>query len=122
MSEPCGGRYGWLDDNPLEVGGRDVDVHQLALSFDLKVKNAYPINAVPREVMALLRKCHKVCSQADETVKRLIERVSDDWAPGTWAHRWHKLPVPSGGAVCQPVEPPGYVPPKPTSEVNLPTV
>lgn len=86
------GRYEWMGDHPEDIGGHDPDVHQVALCLGPMIREAYPINEVPAEVVRLLRDCESSCRIAEERVKLLIEMVSTDLKPDTAGRQYHRLP------------------------------
>lgn len=90
--QPFDGRYEWMGDHPEDIGGRDPDVHQVALGLHGMIREAYPINDVPAEVARLLHDCESSCRLAEERVKLLIEMVSDDLKPETAGEQYHRLP------------------------------
>jgi hypothetical protein len=60
MSEPFDGRYGWLRDNPGEVGGRDVDLKKhrrnamVVWYAVVRPDNGYPVLIYPEKERAEL--------------------------------------------------------------------
>ena len=61
------------DNNPFEIGGRDTDITQLYFSLNRLVKDAYPINSVPPEIMVIVDRCRDVCDLAEAAVKDAIQ-------------------------------------------------
>lgn len=95
--QPFDGRYEWMGDHPDNIKGHDPDVHQVALRLRGMIREAYPINEVPTEVVRLLHDCESSCRIAEERVKLLIETVSSDLKPETVGSQYHRLPAGKAG-------------------------
>jgi hypothetical protein len=71
------------------------------------IREAYPTNEVPPEIVRLLHDCESSCQLAEERVKVLIETVSNDLKPETAGMQYHQ--VVENEEVEQP-SPPGPLP------------
>lgn len=74
-----------FDGNLEAVGGWATDFDQIALTVYSKVREFYPINAVPRDMESAIEDLRHQCRQAaitfDEIVELLCERVERDRKP-----------------------------------------
>jgi hypothetical protein len=74
-------RYEWMDgDSRDKIGGRLTDISNIPRCLYSRVREAYPINAVPQSVVELLNDAETICEWAENTIQRAIEAVSDDLA------------------------------------------
>ena len=71
----------WLEsDSPGEIGGRDTDVSQIAFSLSHRVREMYPINKVPNELVDKLNELEDVCSNCEKVIADTINLISDEVA------------------------------------------
>ncbi len=71
-------RYEWMQgDSPDSIGGRTTDIVQIALSLRRLVKEAFPMNAVPPQVVAACDSAELSLRLAEQELMRSIETISD---------------------------------------------
>lgn len=67
----------WLEpDNPDEIGGRDTDVSQIAGSLYIRLREIFPINEVPPELVSQLGVLRKQLELSEEMIGQFISAVS----------------------------------------------
>lgn len=72
-------RYEWMEpDNVWQIGGRDTDIRNIAFCLYGRVREAYPINGVPAQIVKLLENAEKLCIAAEQAIEEVIAAVSDD--------------------------------------------
>jgi len=68
----------WLkDDSPSTLGGRATDVSQIARSLYYRVRELYPINKAPKELVEKLDELEVVCLNCEKVIVDTINLVSD---------------------------------------------
>jgi len=69
----------WLreGDSPHQIGGRDLDIEQIADCLYKTVKEYFPINEVPEDIFAALLELKKTMGEAEASIQAVIELVSD---------------------------------------------
>ncbi len=68
----------WLEggDSPCSIGGRSTDVRQIAFSLRRRVKELFPINKVPQELVSQLDELEAICIKADKAIMETIGIIS----------------------------------------------
>ena len=67
----------WIPDSPYEIGGRATDVSQIAYSLRNIVREHFPINKVPRELVDTLNALFQTGEIYEKQIQEFIEQVSD---------------------------------------------
>lgn len=64
---------GWSDDL---IGGRAIDISQIAWSLERSIKAAFPINGVPTNIAEKLQQLVGILDQGENAIDSLIGEVS----------------------------------------------
>lgn len=69
----------WMPDNwtPDEIGGHYTDIGTIAFCLTDRVKTIFPINAVPKDLAALLIDLETRCRECEECIQETIGLISD---------------------------------------------
>ena len=68
----------WLnDDSPYVIGGRDTDISQIAWGLEYKIKELFPINKVPDNLVERINVLKSICKDCEDLIQEVISLVSD---------------------------------------------
>ena len=73
----------WLPDgsSPGEIGGRATDIEVIGMSLYQAIRDAYPINKVPRELLVKAEDLQIYLEKGSRLIQELIDAVSIDLRP-----------------------------------------
>lgn len=67
----------WLEsDSPYEIGGRATDITQIAYSLTARVREMYPINKVPEDIVTQLDTLTGLCKKCEDEIEKTIGLIS----------------------------------------------
>ncbi len=69
----------WLEDgdSPYSIGGRSTDVDQIAYSLIYSVKQLFPMNAIPKEIILELNELKEVLKDSEARITHVINTISE---------------------------------------------
>lgn len=73
----------WLGDGntPDGIGGRATDIEVIGMSLYQAIRDAYPINKVPRELLVKAEDLQIYLERGSRLIQQLIDAVSIDIRP-----------------------------------------
>lgn len=72
-------RRDWIEGwsgNDDSIGGRAIDISQIAWSLERSIKSAFPINGVPTNIAEKLQQLVRILDQGENAIDSLIGEVS----------------------------------------------
>lgn len=70
----------WLGDRdtPYEIGGHPTDVEQIGIALEHRIKQIYPPNGIPDEIVSLLGELKTRLQSAEAAIEVVLVIVSND--------------------------------------------
>lgn len=71
-------RHDWIEDWSTEsIGGRAIDISQIAWSLERSIKAAFPINGVPSVVVEKLRQLTETLDKGENEIDSFLAEMSN---------------------------------------------